>query len=154
GPDDLYTVGVVGAIARMMKIPDGTLRILVQATDRVRITGWESEKPYLVARVERMPDVLTDSTEVTALMRTVQQTFHNIVEHAPYLPEELQLAVANIDDPSALAHLIAGSLRMKVEDKQAMLEEVNVAKRLRMLAQLLARELQVLTIGSEIQSQV
>jgi len=154
GPDDLHDVGVVGAVARMIKVPDGTLRILVQAAQRVRITDWERERPYLVAHVEDLPDELTESPELTALIRTVQQTFHSIVEQAPYLPEELQLAVANIDDPSALSHLIAGSIRMETEDKQALLEEVDVGRRLRRLAQLLAKELQVLSIGSEIQSQV
>ncbi len=154
GPDELYEVGVVGAVARMLKVPDGTLRILVQAAQRVRITGWERERPYLVAQIEDLPDQLTETPELTALVRTVQETFHSIVEQAPYLPEELQLAVANIDDPSALSHLIAGSIRMKAEDKQALLEEVDVAKRLRLLTQLLAKELQVLSIGSEIQSQV
>jgi ATP-dependent Lon protease len=154
GPDDLYDVGVVGAVARMMKVPDGTLRILVQGAQRVKITRWVAEQPYLVAEVAELPDVLHESHELTALMRNVQQTFTQIVEQVPYLPEELQLAVANIDDPSALSHLIAGSLRMKTEDKQALLEEADVARRLRRLAEVLASELQVISIGSQIQSQV
>ena len=111
GPDDLYDVGVVGAVARMLKVPDGTLRILVQGAQRVRIKRWVRETPYLVAEVEELPDVVDESPELTALMRNVQETFTHIVEEVPYLPEELQLAVANIDDPSALSHLIAGSLR-------------------------------------------
>ena len=87
-------------------------------------------------------------------MRNVQQTFSSIVESNPYLPEELQLAIANIDDPSALSHLIAGSLRLKGEEKQGLLEEVDVALRLRRLVDILARELEVISIGSEIQNQV
>jgi ATP-dependent Lon protease len=154
GPDDLHDVGVVGAVARMIKVPDGTLRILVQGAQRVRITGWERDEPYLVARVEELPDVVRESPELTALMRNVQETFTRIVEQVPYLPEELQLAVANIDDPSALSHLIAGSLRMRREEKQELLEEVDVARRLRKLAEILARELEVVSIGSQIQSQV
>jgi ATP-dependent Lon protease len=154
GADDLYDVGVVGAVARMLKVPDGTLRILVQGAQRVKITDWVRQAPYLVARVEEMPDVVHESPELTALMRNVQETFMQIVEQVPYLPEELQMAVANIDDPSALTHLIAGSLRMRTEEKQALLEEVDVGKRLRRLAELLARELEVITIGSQIQHQV
>jgi ATP-dependent Lon protease len=154
GPDDLHRVGVVGSIARMMKIPDGTLRILVQGGQRVEITGWEQTDPYLVARIDELPDVLTESPELTALSRNVQETFSRIVEQVPYLPEELQLAVANLDDPSALTHLIAGSLRLKPEDKQALLEEVDVAARLRRLVEILARELEVISIGTQIQSQV
>jgi ATP-dependent Lon protease len=154
GPDNLHGVGVVGAVARMIKVPDGTLRILVQGAQRVRITGWVREAPYLVADVQELPDVVRESPELTALTRNVQETFTQIVEHVPYLPEELQLAVANIDDPSTLSHLIAGSLRLPIEEKQALLEEVDVAKRLRRLAEVLARELEVISIGSEIQSQV
>jgi ATP-dependent Lon protease len=155
GPDDLYDVGVVGAIARMIKVPDGTMRILVQGGQRVRIDRWVRETPYLVAEISELPDeVPSESAELEALMRNVQQTFSSIVESNPYLPEELQLAIANIDDPSALSHLIAGSLRLKGEEKQALLEEVDVALRLRRLVDILARELEVISIGSEIQNQV
>ena len=155
GPDQLYRVGVVGAIARMLKVPDGTIRILVQGGQRVRIDDWEGETPYLVAKVSELPDIeTTNSAELEALTRNVRQTFTSIVESNPYLPEELQLAVANIDDASALSHLIAGSLRLKTEEKQGLLEEADVARRLRRLVDILARELEVISIGSEIQSQV
>jgi ATP-dependent Lon protease len=154
GPDQLYSVGVVGAIARMMRLPDGTLRILVQGAQRVYIDEWVREQPYLVARISELPDVVEDSPELTALTRNVQETFSSIVEAVPYLPEELQIAVANIDDPGTLANVIAGSLRLKTEEKQELLEEVDVARRLRRLVDVLARELEVISIGSQIQSQV
>jgi ATP-dependent Lon protease len=154
GPGDLHDVGVVGSVARMLKIPDGTLRILVQGAQRVKITEWATETPYLKATIEELPDVVEESAELTALTRNVQETFTQIVEHVPYLPEELTLAVTNVDDPSTLSHLIAGSLRLPTEEKQALLEEVDVGKRLRRLAESLARELQVISIGSEIQNQV
>src|ERR671929_1313464 len=154
GPDDLYDIGVVGSIARMLKVPDGTLRILVQGGQRVAIERWVQEKPYLVAQIAERPDRVAESPELTALSRNVQETFSRIVEAVPYLPEELQYAVANIDDPSALSHLIAGSLRLKPEEKQGLLEQTDVVERLRALVQILARELEVISIGSEIQSQV
>ena len=154
GPDDLYDVGVAGAVARMMKVPDGTLRILVQGAERIRITDYVSEQPYLVARIEPMPDELEPSTELEALTRNVQSTFTQIIEAIPYLPEELQLAVANLDDPSALSHLIAGALRISTEEKQDLLETVDVTRRLRRLSEILTRELEVVQLGSKIQSQV
>ncbi|HXS45633.1 MAG TPA: endopeptidase La [Solirubrobacteraceae bacterium] len=154
GPEALYDVGVAGSVARMIKVPDGTMRILVQGAQRVRVERWTRTTPYLVAEVVELPDVVEPSAELTALTRNVQETFSRIVESVPYLPEELQLAVANVDDPSALTHLIAGSLRMPTPEKQALLEEVDVAQRLRRLVQILARELEVISIGSEIQSQV
>jgi ATP-dependent Lon protease len=154
GPDDLFGVGVAGAVARMMRVPDGTLRILVQGSERIRILDYVTEEPYLVARIEEMPDVIEPSTELEALTRNVQTTFTQIIEAIPYLPEELQLAVANIDEPSALSHLIAGALRISTEEKQELLETVDVNRRLRRLSEILTRELEVVQLGSKIQSQV
>ena len=74
-PDQLHTVGVVGTVARMLKVPDGTLRILVQSGPRVRLEAFTSETPYLVARVAEAPDVTREGPELTALVRNVQQTF-------------------------------------------------------------------------------
>jgi ATP-dependent Lon protease len=154
GPDDLYRVGVAGVVARMLKVPDGTLRILVHGAQRVVLDGFIATEPYLVARLEEAPDEIVPSPELEALHRNVQATFSRIIEELPYLPEELQVAVANLDDPSELAHMIAGALRIKTEEKQALLEERNVTKRLRMLSELLARELELVEIGTRIQSQV
>jgi ATP-dependent Lon protease len=154
GPGDLYEVGVVGAVARMVKIPDGSPQILVQGMQRVRVGPFVTEQPYMVARVDEMPDVAEPSAELEALSRNVQRTFSEIVEQIPYLPEELQMAVANIEDPGTLGHLIAGALRIGVEEKQKLLEEVDVAKRLRHLSRILARELEVVQLGTQIQTQV
>jgi ATP-dependent Lon protease len=153
-PEDLYSVGVLGMVARMIRIPDGTLRVLIQGGQRVRIERWVQTEPYLAAEISEAPDVVDQTPELTALMRNVQQTFASIVEHVPYLPEELQIMVANVEDPSALTHLIAGALRLSTEEKQSLLEELNVTKRLRRLTEILARELEVVSIGSRIQSQV
>ena len=154
GPKDLYEVGVVGVVARMLKVPDGSLRILVQGTQRVRLGPYVAEDPYLVARIAELPDVVQDGPELEALTRNVQRTFSEIIEQIPYLPEELQMAVANLDDPAALAHLIAGALRISTEEKQKLLEELEVVGRLRHLSQILARELEVVQLGTQIQSQV
>ena len=107
-----------------------------------------------MARIEPLPDVLERTPELEALSRNVQRSFTEIIEQIPYLPEELQLAVTNVDDPSALAHLIAGALRISTAEKQELLEEVDVGKRLRRLSEILARELEVIQLGSKIQSQV
>jgi ATP-dependent Lon protease len=153
-PDDVYRVGVVGIVVRMLRIPDNTLRVLVQGGQRVRIDDFTSEEPYLVARIHEEPDVVEPSAELEALTRHVQNTFSTLIEGVPYLPEELQIAVANIDDPATLAHMIAGSLRIDKEERQELLEELNVTKRLRRLSELLAREQEVMELGSKIQSQV
>jgi ATP-dependent Lon protease len=154
GPAELYEVGVLGVVARMIRLPDGSLRVLIGGGQRVRIEDWVQTEPYLVATVAEAPDVVAQNAELVALMRNVQQTFTSIVGEVPYLPEELQVMVANVDDPSVLSHLIAGALRLPTAEKQALLEEVDVAKRLRRLSEILARELEVVAIGTKIQSQV
>ena len=154
GPNKLFKVGVAGTIQRMMKMPDDTLRVLVQGSQRIHIDDYTSTTPYLVARVSELPDRIEESTELEALVRSVQSSFNQIVEGVPYLPEELMVAVANVDDPSALVHVIAGSLRLKTEEKQELLEEVDVTRRLRKLASLLAREADVIAMGAQIQNQV
>jgi ATP-dependent Lon protease len=153
-PEELYGVGVAGVVARMLKVPDGTLRILVHGAQRVRIVDFISTDPYFVARIEEAPDEVVPSPELEALHRNVQATFSRIIQEVPYLPEELQIAVANLDDPSELAHMIAGALRIRTEEKQRLLEEVDVTRRLRLLSELLARELELVEIGTRIQSQV
>lgn len=153
-PEQIYDVGVIGTIARMMKVPDGSTRLLVQGGQRVKITRWTQREPYLVATIEELPDVVNESDELTALVREVQRTFLQIVDAVPYLPEELQLAVANIEDASQLSHLIASALRITAPEKQELLEMPDVELRLRRLAGLLARELDVISIGTRIQDQV
>jgi ATP-dependent Lon protease len=154
GPDDLYEYGVAGTIARMVKVPDGTLRILVQGGPRVRISEYVATEPYLVARIEEAPDIVKPSAELEALARNVQMTFTQIVEQVPYLPEELKIAVANLDDPAELGSMIAASLRITTEDKQELLAERNLAKRLRRLLEILTRESELITLGTRIQSQI
>ena len=139
----------------MIKVPDGTLRILVHGAQRVELGDFVATEPYLVARIAEAPDDRRcrrpSSRRSTA---TCRRTFSQIIEEVPYLPEELQIAVANLDDPAELAHMIAGALRIKTEEKQELLEERDVAKRLRRLSELLARELELISIGTRIQSQV
>jgi ATP-dependent Lon protease len=153
-PEQLYEVGVAGVVARMMKVPDGSIRVLIQGTQRVRVDDYVATDPYLIARVSELPDIVHEGKELEALTRNVQATFSQIIEQIPYLPEELQLAVTNIEDPSALSHLIAGSLRISMEEKQEILEQVDVGARLRKLSEILARELEVISLGTKIQSQV
>jgi ATP-dependent Lon protease len=154
GPDDLYSVGVLGSVARMVRLPDGTLRALIQGGPRVRVQEWTSTDPYLVAEVVQAPDKVRQSAQLEALSRNVQRTFASIVSQVPYLPEELQVMVANVGDPVMLSHLISGALRLPTAEKQALLEELDVTKRLRRLSEILARELEVVALDTKIQTQV
>ena len=154
GWDDLYEVGIAASVHKLIRVPDGTLRLLVQGIRRIRLVERKSGDPYLVGEFEDVPDVVPDTPEVEALTRNVQGLFARIIGLVPYLPEELQLAAANVDDPSALCHLVASTLRIKAEEKQHLLELANVEERLREIAAVLNRELEVFELGSRIQSQV
>jgi ATP-dependent Lon protease len=154
GFDEMYEIGTAGIVHRMIRIPDGTLRILVQGLNRIRLDRRVSDDPYPVGEFSQLHDVVTESREVAALTRTVQNQFARVVELVPTLPDELQLAAANIDDPGVLTYLVASTLRLKTEEKQGLLEMVDVEKRLRATAAILSRELEVFELGSKIQSQV
>jgi ATP-dependent Lon protease len=154
GFDDLYATGTAAVVHKMIKIPDGTLRVLVQGTERIRLEEPVEDDPYLVGRFVPVPDVVEETPEVEALTREVQAQFGRIIGMAAYLPEELQVAAANVDDPSALSHLVASTLRLKTDERQDILETVSVVERLRKVLVILNRELEVSELGSRIQSQV
>jgi ATP-dependent Lon protease len=154
GWDDLHAVGTAAVIHKMIKVPDGTLRILVQGMRRIQLEQPVSDDPYLVGQFGELPDELQETPEVEALTRNVQNLFGRVIGLVPYLPEELQLAAANVEDPSALCNLVASTLRLKTEEKQRLLELTNVEARLRAVSAILNRELEVLELGSKIQSQV
>jgi ATP-dependent Lon protease len=154
GFDDLYEVGTAAVIHKMIKVPDGTLRILVQGLRRIRIERPAQTEPYLAAEVVEVPDVLDGSPEVEALTRNVQGLFGRVIGLVAYLPEELQVAAANVDDPSALCHLVVSTLRLKTEEKQKILELADVHLRLREVSLILNRELEVYELGTKIQTQV
>ena len=154
GWDDLYEVGTAAVIHKMIKVPDGTLRILVQGLKRSKLDRQVQTDPYLVGEFVELPDEVPETPEVEALTRNVQNLFARVIGLVPYLPEELQIAAANVDDPSALCNLVASTLRLKTDEKQRLLELTNVEARLREISAILNRELEVFELGSKIQSQV
>ncbi len=154
GAEQIHAVGTAAVIHRMLRIPDGTIRVLVQGLRRVRLERLTQEEPYLAGEFEPVPDVVPEAPEVEALSKNVQGIFSRIVDLAPYLPSELELAVANVDTPGQLTYLIASTLRLPIAEKQELLEEANVEARLRRLSAILGRELESFELGAKIQSQV
>src|SRR5881227_2285703 len=154
GWEDLYRVGTAAVVHKMIKVPDGTLRILVEGVGRIGLEHPLQEDPYLVGDFVEMPDELEETREVEALTRNVQSLFGRVISLVPYLPEELQIAAANVEDPSALCNLVASTLRLKTEEKQTLLELLDVESRLREISTILSRELEVFELGSKMQSQV
>jgi ATP-dependent Lon protease len=154
GWDDVYEVGTAAVVHKMIRVPDGTLRILVQGLRRIKLERQVLDDPYLVGEFVELPDHVAETKELEALTRNVQGLFGRIIGLVPYLPEELQLAAANVDDPSALCSLVASTLRLKTDEKQNLLELVDVEERLREVSRILNRELEVFELGTKIQSQV
>jgi ATP-dependent Lon protease len=152
--EDIYSVGTAALIHKMIRVPDGTLRILVQGVRRVHLDRVVQTEPYLVGDFTDLPDVEGPEKEVDALARNVEALFSRIIGLVPYLPDELELAAANAEDPSTLANLIATTMRLKTPEKQELLEEASIEARLRKLTVILNRELEVLELGTKIQSQV
>jgi ATP-dependent Lon protease len=153
-PEKLHEIGTAAVVQRMVRVPDGTVRILVQGVRRVRIGPYTQTEPFLEARVEEVPDRAERTTEVEALARNLQGIFTRIIQLVPHLPDELQVAVANLDDPTTLSYLVSSSLRLSVEERQELLEEADLEARLRRLTVLVNRELELLELGAKIQSDV
>ena len=153
GPDEIYSVGTAAIVHRLLKAPDGTIRLIVQGLERIRIGPYTQEQPFLRARVEPAPEIVEESMEMEALMRNAVDLFRRLISLVPHLPEELEMAAMNVDDARQLVYLIASSLRLDVKDAQELLEIDRVRDKLLKLTVLLNRELEVLELGRKIQSQ-
>ena len=154
GAQGLHAMGTVILIHRAMKQPDGTVRLVVQGLSRFRITDVLQEAPFLRARIQRLSDDAPATLEVEALARTASTLFQKVVALSPTLPDELQNVVGAAEAPGVLADLIAGSLSiLPTALRQELLETTSVAERLQRLVAALSKEVEVLELGSKIQSE-
>lgn len=153
-PSDLWPNGCAGRVLKMLKFPDGTVRVLVEGLRRIHMASYVSESPYLVAKIEKLRDVTEDSLEMTALARSAEREFQEIVKLSPALSEQVKVAALNAEDGAKLSDLIAANLNLSLEERQHLLEMPSVRDRLTRLLPLLNRELEVLKLGSKIQNEV
>ena len=153
-PDELYTMGVAAQLVRVVRELDGTQRVIVQGLERIRVKRFLQSDPYYVAEVEVLPVGTVYDVEVEALTRNLKALFQKAVELASYLSNELKNMVMNVKDPSVLADLIAANLNIKVQEKQEVLELLDLKARLDKVHFILTREVQILELGNKIQSQV
>jgi len=153
-PSDLFDYGISANILKMLKLPDGSMRVLVQGLSRIQIIDYLQMNPYFRARVRPLQDIIEKSLELEALAKNVTIQFQKIISLVPHLPDELQVAVMNIHHPGKLADLVASNLNLSLEEKQELLELIDVKKRLEKLTVYVNRELEVLQMGSEIQNKV
>ncbi len=154
GKDDVYRVGTASTIAKMLRFPDGSLRLLVQGISRIRIKEFTQEEPYLKATVEIIEERWEKGVKVEALMRNIVSMFQRLIELSPHLPEELEAIVINIEEPGRLADFIVANLNFELEDKQKILETFDPVKRLQNLTPILMKEINILELGAKIRSQV
>ena len=155
-PDELYSVGTVAAIMRMLKLPDGRIRLLVQGLSRARIDSFLAEEPFLKVKITRLEEPASPKElppEQEALLRSVKQNLEKSVSLGKNISPEVMVIAANLDDPARLADLAASNLDLKLEDAQKVLESTDPIERLRLVNDTLAKEITVLTMQQEISTQ-
>src|SRR5215212_6218686 len=152
--DALYDLGVVATAMQLLKLPDGTVRVLVEGVRRARLVDLQPRDGYMAAEVEEIAEEASDTAEAQALMRSVIDQFDNYAKLNKRLPPETGIQLAEIEDPSGLADAVASNLSVKVADKQALLGELNSARRLEMVFAFMEGELGVLQVEKKIRSRV
>lgn len=155
GPDDLYRVGMVCMIMRTLKLPDGRLKVLVQALHKAHVKEVVKEVPHLEARIElfQEEESVAVSVEIEALMRTVREQTEKILSLKGIVSSELMVILNEIDEPGRLADLVVSNLRLKTAESQQVLETVDAIERLKKVADFLHKELEVSTMQAKIQSE-
>jgi ATP-dependent Lon protease len=152
-PADLHHIGTVGVIHQLARVPDGSMRLMVQGLERVRVLDWIGTEPYLVARLEVAREPTVQATEVDALRRAVVDIFRRLVEASPDLPNELAVAVENVSDPRHVVYFVASVVPLGIAARQELLELDPVTAKLHRLVDLLQRELAVRELGRKITSE-
>jgi ATP-dependent Lon protease len=154
GADDLHRVGCVSRLNKMVKFPDGTVRILVEGLWRIRLDKFLPANPYLRASFELLRDETEDSVELQAMLRNAHKQFEEIARVSTALSDQVKIAALNNEHPGHFADLIAANLGLPLDEKQKLLETVSVRERLQKLLPLLSREQEVLNLSSKIQNDV
>lgn len=153
GPADLYRTGTIATVHRLLRAPDGTVRLLVQGLERFHLGEFVAEEPYLKAKIELAPEKVEDGLEIDALARNARDQFHQITQMIPSFPEELEMSITSVEEPLQTAYTIANFQRMDIKDAQEILDLNSVSDKLKKLIGLLVREAEVLQLGQKIQNE-
>lgn len=153
-PEEIYELGTVAMIMRMRKLPDGRIKILVQGLSKARITSFEQQSPFYVAKVEKVEDVVTDNANIatTALMRTIKEQLEKVIQLGKVLSPDILMVLEDITDPSRLADLIASNLNLHVSEAQTILETLDPVDRLHAINDILNRELEILMMQQKMKN--
>lgn len=154
GPDDIYSVGTVAEVKQVLKLPGGTIRILVEGLVRARVVQYLAEEPYFKVEVYQYSEDFTKTPEIEALMRNLVNQFEQYVKLSKRIPPETVVTVANLEEPGRLADTVASHLSLRLEDKQALLETVDIVERLEKTCAMVAREIEIVDLERKINVRV
>ncbi len=154
-PEDLYQIGTVAQILKLIKMPDGSKSIVIQGKNVMKINAITTEEPYFKAQVEKFKNLMDlEGIELDAALRSIKETSIKIINLSPNIPSEAAIAINNINSPTFLLNFIASNLNISLSDKQEILEIPKFSKRLEKIQHYLTKELQVLNLSEEIRSKV
>lgn len=153
GPEDLYNIGTLATIHRLLRAPDGTVRLLVQGLERFKVAKITQTEPYLMAQIQRIPETVETGIEIDALARNARDQFAIIAELIPSFPRELISSITSIEDPLQTVYSIINFQRIELDEAQTLLEIDSVSEKLRRLINFLVRETEVLQLGQKIQNE-
>ncbi len=153
-PSALYDYATAAVVLQMIRMPDNSAKMLVQGVSRIKLDEYIQTEPYYKAKVTVLEDIIENDMETEALARNAADQFIRMISMAPSLPEELKIAIVNVDSPSRLADMIASHLNIGIPEKQQVLEAFNVKVRLQRVTALITSEMEVLEMATKIQSQV
>ncbi|MGC8812978.1 endopeptidase La [Dictyoglomus sp.] len=153
-PDDIHRIGTVGIIVRSLKFPDNTLRLFVQGLQRIRVVEFIETEPYFKAKVEVIEEKVEKTVEIEGMMRNLLNLFQKMASLIPQFPEELLINAMNIQEPGRLADFIAFNTNLNINEKQEILETIDIKERLQKVTYYLTRELEILEIANKIQNEV
>ena len=154
GPEDIYTIGTLGTVLQLLKLPDDTVKVLVEGGKRVKIVGYTERSDFFEANVVEMEEAPTDAAELQAAARTVVSEFENYVKLNKKVPPEVVVSINKIEEPAKLADTISAHLALKVAEKQQLLELDSVSKRLERILGLMEGEIGVLQVEKKIRNRV
>jgi ATP-dependent Lon protease len=152
--DDIFSVGTIGHIIQLLRLPDGTVKVLVEGKQRARILGYEQTSPFFLAEIQEIEEPEERTVELQAMMRSIQTVFENYVKLNKRIPPEFLVSVQTIEDPARLADTIVAQVSLKLKDKQEILETVSPAKRLERLYELMQAEIEILQVEKKIRTRV
>src|SRR6476659_2881865 len=152
--EDIYKIGTLGAVVQMLKLPDGTVKVLIEGKKRAKVARFIANPEFFLVDVEDAPEIVERNTEIEALVREVHTTFENYVKLKKKIPPEMVMSVSSIDDPGRLADTIVAHLGIKLEDRQNLLETFAAAERLEKVLGHMRAEIEILEVERRIRSRV